>query len=287
MTLSSSPSTEPQFGRLLQGWRRTRGKSQLELAIDAHVSPRHVSFIETGRSVPSREMVLALAEALEVPLRERNALLLAAGYAPVYREAPLDAPELEAVRQALALILDHQEPYPAVVLNRHWDLLHANGAARDLLGFMAGDGPPPPAAPPLNVVRQMLRPGGLRSHVTNWEQVAETLVQRVHREALGGVADERTRALLAEVTSYPGVPARWGAFDPSVPLSPLVPICFAKDDVSASYFSTVTTIGTAQDVTLQELRVECFFPADSATRDSARALRERLRRRAASPRGEA
>lgn len=284
MTLSSSPSTEAQFGRLLQGWRRTRGKSQLELAIDAHVSPRHVSFVETGRSVPSREMVLSLAEALEVPLRERNALLLAAGYAPVYREAPLDAPELEAARQAVALILEHQEPYPAVVLNRYWDVLDANGAARDFLGFMAGDDPPPA---PLNVIRQMLRPDGLRRHVTNWERVAETLVQRVHREALGGVADERTRALLAEVTSYPGVPARWRVFDPNVPLTPLVPICFARGDVSASYFSTVTTIGTAQDVTLQELRVECFFPADAATRDSARALRERLRTRAASPRGQA
>ena len=284
MTVASSPNTDPQFGRLLQGWRRARAKSQLELAIDAHVSARHVSFVETGRSVPSREMVLALAEALEVPLRERNALLLAAGYAPIYREAPLDAPELEAARHALALILQHQEPYPAVVLNRYWDVLDANEAARDFLGFMAGDAPPPAQ---LNVVRQMLRPGALRSHVTNWELVAETLIQRVHREALGGVADERTRALLAEVTAYPGVPARWGTFDPSVPLTPLVPICFAKDDVVARYFSTVTTIGTAQDVTLQELRVECFFPADAATRDSARALRERLQRRAPSPRATA
>src|SRR5579859_7272671 len=248
MTLASSSTPEPRFGQLLAGWRRMRAKSQLELAIEARVSPRHVSFVETGRSIPSREM--ALATALDVPLRERNALLLAAGYAPIYREAPLDAPELEAARHALALILEHQEPYPAVVMNRYWDVLDANEAARDFLGFLSGDAAP---AAPLNVVRQMLRPDGLRPHVTNWEEVAESLVQRVHREALGGVADERTRGLLAEVTAYPGVPARWRTFDPGVALGPLVPICFAKDDVVARYFSTVTTIGTAQDVTLQEL----------------------------------
>jgi len=281
MTLASSSTPEPRFGQLLAGWRRMRAKSQLELAIEARVSPRHVSFVETGRSIPSREMVLALATALDVPLRERNALLLAAGYAPIYREAPLDAPELEAARHALALILEHQEPYPAVVMNRYWDVLDANEAARDFLGFLSGDAAP---AAPLNVVRQMLRPDGLRPHVTNWEEVAESLVQRVHREALGGVADERTRGLLAEVTAYPGVPARWRTFDPGVALGPLVPICFAKDDVVARYFSTVTTIGTAQDVTLQELRVECFFPADAATRDGAQALRARLRGRRPGPR---
>lgn len=286
MTVPSSSNVEARFGRLLAGWRRLRAKSQLELAIEANVSARHVSFVETGRSIPSREMVLALATALDVPLRERNALLLAAGYAPIYREAPLDAPELEAARHALALILEHQEPYPAVVMSRHWDVLDANEAARDFLGFLAGDAARSNEAPPLNVVRQMLRPDGLRPYVTNWEEVAETLVQRVHREALGGVADERTRALLAEVTAYPGVPARWRTFDPGVALRPLVPICFAKGDVEARYFSTVTTIGTAQDVTLQELRVECFFPADAATRDAAPALRARLRACRRAPRGE-
>jgi transcriptional regulator with XRE-family HTH domain len=248
-----------------------RGKSQLDLAVEADVSPRHVSFVETGRSTPSREMVLMLASALHVPLRERNALLLAAGYAPVYRETELDAPELEPARRALDLILRHQEPYPAVVMNRRWDIVTSNESARDFFAFLL-DGSAP-VGPTPNVLRLMFHPRGLRPYVTNWEAVAEALIQRVHREAIGGMADEQTKGLLEEVLAYPDVPARWRSFDPAIPLTPFIPVAFRKGAVSVRYFSTVTTLGTAQDVTLQELRVECFFPADTETEDQTPLLR--------------
>lgn len=252
----------PPFGQLLSRWRQLRGKSQLDLAHEAEVSPRHVSFVETGRSTPSREMVLLLAAALHVPLRERNALLVAAGYAPQYRESALDAPELATARRALEVMLAHHEPHPAVVMNRRWDVVMANDAARALFTFLLGGSPPADG----NVLRLMFDPAGLRPHVRNWEEVAETLVQRAHREAVGGVADAETRAVLAEVLAYPGVPKRWGTLDPGVVLAPIVPVTFAKGELVASYFSMVTTLGTAQDVTLQELRVESFFPVDVTAR---------------------
>jgi len=258
------------FGRLLQQWRRVRGKTQLDLALEAEVSPRHLSFVETGRSTPSREMVLLLASALEVPLRERNILLGAAGYAAVYSETRLEAPELEPARLALELILAHQEPYPAVVMNRHWDLVSSNVAARIFFSFLLGE--LGEAAPAPNVVRLMFHPDGLRPYVTNWEVVASSLIQRVHREAVGGLADEATRRLLDEVLGYPGVPKPWRLHDPTAPVAPFVPIAFRKDDVSMRWFSAVTTLGTPQDVTLQELRVECFFPADRDTAEQARRL---------------
>lgn len=255
---------------MLAEWRRVRGTSQLDLATRADVSPRHVSFVETGRSKPSREMVLQLATALDVPLRERNALLLAAGFAPLYRETKLDAPELAAARRALEFILDHQEPYPAVVLDRHWNILSMNGAGQRFVAFMTAGQPAIPGEP--NVVRSVFHPHGLRPWITNWEEVASHLVQRIHREAVGGVTDDRTKSLLREVLAYPGVPETFRSPDVEAAISPLVALHFQKGDVAARFFSTVTTLGTPQDVTLQELRVECFFPADRATEDVARAI---------------
>lgn len=272
MKASSTRAADHPFGQLLQHWRRIRGKSQLELAVDAQVSPRHVSFVETGRASPSRDMVLTLATALNVPLRERNTLLMAAGYAPLYRETQLDAPELEPARRALELILRHQEPYPAVVMNRHWDILTSNDAARHFFSFLLGD--TSPASPgPANVIKLMFDPRGLRPYVDNWDAVAEALIQRVHREAVGGFADDTTKRLLEEVLAYPGVPTRWRLLDPVVPLAPFVPVAFRKGSLAVRFFSTVTTLGTPQDVTLQELRVECFFPADEETARQAARLR--------------
>lgn len=254
------------IGALLQYWRKTRNLSQLALANEADVSARHVCFVETGRAKPSRDMVIQLATALDVPLRERNALLLAAGFAPVYGEARLDAPELAPVRRALDAILKQQEPFPAVVLDRQWDILQTNaGGARffsSLLGNRESGGTP-------NVLRLMFDPQGLRPHVTNWEAVAETLVRRVHREALGGAPDPALSKLLAEVLAYPDVPARLRAPNLVTPQLPVVPVCFAKDGVSFDFFSTITTLGTPQDVTLQELRIECFFPANPETEERA------------------
>jgi len=262
-------------GALLRSWRQARRMSQLDLALEAGASPRHVCFIETARARPSREMILLLADALDIPLRERNALLLASGFAPIYREADLDlaADHLAPVRSALDAILRQQEPYPAVVMNRHWDILTSNGAAARFFGFLLGEtSAQGPTQNPANVLRLMFSPSGLRPWVTNWESAAEALVRRVHREAVGGVLDEASSKLLDEVLAFPGVPARWRKPSPETPLLPVIPVSFEKSGKAFHYFSTVTTLGTPQDVLLQEVRIECFFPLDAATRRHAEEL---------------
>jgi transcriptional regulator with XRE-family HTH domain len=246
--------------------------SQLALAMEAEVSPRHICFLETGRAKPSRDMVLQLSAALDVPLRERNALLLAAGFAPMYEETDLDAAELAPARAALDAILEQQEPFPAVVMNRHWTILKTNQAAARFFGFLLGDRA---SEGPANVVRMMFSPSGLRPFVANWERVAETLIERVHREAVGSVVDEATAELLKEVLAYPGVPPRWRTPSLDRPLLPLIPVTFEKGGLTFSFFSAVTTLGTPQDITLQEIRIECFFPLDAETREHARALAAR------------
>ncbi len=236
--------------------------SQLDLAVEAGVTPRHVSFVESGRARPSREMVLALARALDVPLRERNQLLLAAGYAPLYRETGVDEPAMSQVRAALDRALRHHEPFPAVVMDRHWDIQMANAAATVMFAWLLGG---ERSERPANVLRLMFDPDGLRPFVANWEQVGEALVQRVHREAIGGVPDARTAALLKEVLALPGVPERWRAPDLTAAPLPVIPVEFRKGRLAVSYFSMVTTVGTPQDVTAEEIRLESFFPADEAT----------------------
>ncbi len=234
--------------------------SQLVLSIEAGVSPRHVSFVESGRANPSPEMVLKLARALDVPLRERNQLLLAAGYAPLYRETGLDASELEHVRAALDRVLAHHEPYPAVVMDRHWNVLLTNRAAAAMFEWLLAGSDP---SDPPNIVRLMFTQ--LRPHVSNWDQAGEALIQRVHREAVGGIPDLATARLLDDVLALPGVPSEWRTPDFTSTTLPILPVEFAKDGLAVSYFSLVTTVGTPQDVTLQEIRLESFFPADAAT----------------------
>ncbi len=249
-------------GALLRHWRTARRISQLDLSLEAEVSSRHLSFVETGRAQPSRDMVLRLAEALEVPLRERNALLLAAGYAPVYRETGLEAPELADARRAVEFILAQQEPYPAVLLDRHWNLLLANAATgRFLARFPECAVPGPP-----NAMRLLFHPQGLRPFVEDWECVAGMLIQRLHREAAGAPPDPETRALLEELLGYSGIPSRWRRPELERAPAPLLAVTYRREDLRLSFFSTITTFGTPQDVTLQELRIESFFPADDATR---------------------
>jgi transcriptional regulator with XRE-family HTH domain len=266
---AAKPSTEPGVGGLLVYWRKARGLSQLALANEADVSSRHICFLETGRARPSREMVLLLASVLDVPLRERNALLLAAGFAPSYTETRLDAPELGPVRAALDAILRQQEPFPAVVMNRHWDILETNDAAKRFFGHLLGPDAPPP---PPNVLRMIFDPRAVRPYVKNWDAVAHCLVQRAHREATAGIRDAATDALLEEILAYPGVPRRLRQPDLATPMLPVVPVCFEKDGLSFDFFSTVTTLGTPQDVTVQEIRIECFFPASAEIADRVRAL---------------
>ena len=262
---------ESAFGPLLRQWRARRRMSQLDLAAEAEISSRHLSFIETGRAGPSREMVGLLAQVLDVPLRDRNALLTAAGYAPIYRETRLEAPVMAQARRALDFILRQQEPYPALVLDRHWNVLDVNeGSARVQQAFLdsaavAELGPP-------NAMRLMFHPRAFRPHIVNWEATAASLIQWLHRDALSGFADSETRTLLQELLSYPDVPRHWRTLDVEASTAPFLPIEFSKDELSLRYFTTLTSLGTPHDITLQELRIECFFPADEATEAASRRL---------------
>jgi len=258
----SAPSVGGAIGELLRYWRAARRMSQLDLSLDAGISTRHLSYIETGKAQPSREMVLRLATSLQVPLRERNTLLLASGYAPLYRENQLDAPELEDARRAIEFILAQQEPYPAFVVDRHWNLLMANrGMERFLALFPQGDLPGRP-----NVIRMVFHPEGLRPHIANWEDLAGRLIQRVHREAASNPSDVGMIAFRDELLGYPGVPDRWRVPDPDGPPVAYFTIDYRWKQRLLRVFAAITTFGTPQDLTLQELRIESFFPADEFTR---------------------
>jgi transcriptional regulator with XRE-family HTH domain len=255
------------FGRLLRHWRQARGLSQLALALDAEISSRHVSFLETGRTTPSREMVQRLGAVLDLPLDERNALALAAGYAPAYGERELAAPELAHVHRALSFILRQQEPYPAIVVDRTWNVVMHNEASTRIFGrFRAARLSPDVAG---NALLATFHPDGIRQFIVNWEELAGPLIHTVHREAATSEAAARLRdALLA----YPGVPARWKVPDPIAAAAPVLSMQLKRDDLSLAFFSTITTLATPQDVTLQQLRIECFHPADTATEAIARQL---------------
>ncbi|MGS0891322.1 helix-turn-helix domain-containing protein [Burkholderia stagnalis] len=252
------------LGDLLRYWRTVRGASQLGLSLDAGISQRQISFIESGRSVPGRDTLLTLAQALDVPLRERNALLLAAGYAPVYSEAPWNAQEMQGVVRALERVVRQHEPFPAIVMDRHWNVLMTNDAAPRFFGcfidMAAREGP-------RNMLHLIFDPLGMRPFVVDWESVARSLLQRVHRESVGHVIDAGTRRLLDELLAYPGVPHDWNSHrgSPASSALPVIPIGFARDGPVLRYFSMVTTLGAPQHAAAQELRLECMFPADDAT----------------------
>ena len=258
MTAATVPSP---VGTLLRQWRATRGRSQLALAMDLGVSQRHVSFVESGRSTPGRALLLAMANQLDVPLRDRNALLLAAGYAPMYAEPAWDAAEMRVVHRALQRMLAQHEPYPALVMDRHWNVLMVNEAAPRFFGQFVDLGRFPR---PRNLLRLMFSAEGLRPFVEDWDAVAASLFQRIHREAVGGVLDDAMRALVDELMAMPGASTAWRSAE-GASTSPVVPIAFVKDGQRSSWFSMVSTVGTPQTVSAQELRVECMFPADDPT----------------------
>lgn len=252
------------FGSLLRWWRKRRGLSQLDLASVAGTSQRHVSFLESGRSQPSREMVLCLAAALDVPLRQQNALLLASGFAPVWRDSHLTAPELEVVNQALDHMLAQQEPFPAVVVDRRWNLLRANVGAARLTAFLTGPTPAPAAAGAVNLAEWLLSPDGPHPYLVNWPEVTIHLLRGIQADAMADGTQE-TVDLLRRLLAYPGVPAlsHVPSLDERQP--PVLAMHFRKGETSLRLFTTIATLGTPQDVTVQELRIECFFPADAAT----------------------
>ena len=248
------------FGERLRWWRERRGFSQLDLAGQADSSQRHLSFLESGRTSPSRDMVLRLCAALDVPLRQQNALLLAAGYAPAWRESDLAAPELAKINAALDFMLAQQEPYPAFVVDRRWNLLRANSGAVRLVEFLLGAVP----ASPVNLADALVSPDALRPLIVNWDEVALYFLRGVQADAIADGTAE-TAALLRRLLAYPGVPP----LSPAVPLgdgrAPVLTMDFRQGERLLRVFTTIATLGTPQDVTLQEIRIECFFPADEET----------------------
>ena len=268
MTHPGSPNGHSPFGGLLRHWRQARGLSQLALATDADTSSRHLSFLETGRTRPSREMVRRLATVLDLRFDEQNAMLLAAGYAPAFGMHELGAPELAHVRRALTFILKQQEPFPALVVDGGWDIVMRNDAVARIFGRFRGASSPG-AAVLNNALHATFHPDGLRQFIVNWEELAGPLLHIVHREA---AASERAARLRDALLAYPGVPRRWKVPDPEVAAAPVLSMRLKRNDLSLAFFSTITTLATPQDVTLQQLRIECFHPADAATEETARRL---------------
>ena len=264
--VTATTSGTPSVGPLLRGWRQRRRLSQLDVSARAAISTRHLSFLETGRARPSREMVLHLAEELDVPLRDRNTLLVAAGYAPVYRETPLDGDDMADVRRTLEQLLAGHEPFPALVVDRQWNVVLANRAV-DLL--LAGV-PAALLAPPVNVLRVSLHPDGLAGRIANFDEWSGHLLSRLGRE-ITATGDPRLAALYDELAAYPGVSAP----GPHLPQGDgagrlMVTLRLASPAGELAFFSTVATFGTAVDITLAELSIETFFPADPATAGALR-----------------
>ena len=260
-TRPGSPSAEPKsFSASLRWWRGRRGVSQLDLAGAAGISQRHLSFLETDRTVPSQEMVLRIAAALDLPLRQQTALLRAAGFASYWRERPLAAADLAQINRALDYMLAQQEPFPAFVVDRRWNLMRANDGAVRLTRFLTGAEP----AGEINLADVLISPEGLRPLIVNWEEVALQFLRSVHADALIDGTSE-TAELLGRLSSYPAVPSLAKARWIEEPAGPVLNIHFRKDATDLRLFTTITTLGTPQDVTLQEIRIECFFPADAPT----------------------
>ena len=252
-------------GDLLREWRQRRRMSQLDFAVEAEISSKHLSFLETGRSQPSREMVLHLAELLDVPLRERNSLLIAAGFAPMFKEHALTDPELQPAREAIELVLRGHQPYPAVAVDRHWQLIAANDAANF---FMAGVAPALLTAP-LNVLRATLHPDGMAPRIVNLAEWRAHVLARLRRQ-IEVSADAVLGDLLKELSEYPAPAHTAEPATTAVPYA--VPFRLATDAGVLSFISTITVFGTPVDVTLSELALESFFPADAATAAALRSL---------------
>jgi transcriptional regulator with XRE-family HTH domain len=269
---AAAPLGQSDFKTLIRRWRQHRKRSQLELALAADVSQRHVSWLETGRSQPSREMVIRLAEALEIPLRERNALLQSAGFAALYTEKRLDEPGMEPVLEAVSHVLRHHDPYPAFAVDRFWTVKMQNASAGRLFALLGDasvavdaedDGGEP------NLALLSLHPQGLRPFIANWSEIAPSFIRRLRSEAIAsGDAEMHARFERYVALAEPVSEAEWG----TASLSPVLPLVLDLGGTRLRTFSIITTIGTPQDVTADELRIEAFFPADAATEQVFRSL---------------
>jgi transcriptional regulator with XRE-family HTH domain len=255
------------FADSLRRWRRHRGLSQFDLAADADISQRHLSFLELGRASPSRDMVLRLAAALDVPLRQQNALLISAGFAPVWRQTDLAAPELREISRALDYMLAQQEPFPAVAVDRHWNLLRSNSGAVRLIEFLVGPLAPDTA---VNLADALVAPDVLRPYLTNWADVVRYFVRSVESDAANDGTAEMA-ALCKRLLGYDGVHAAINAAAADMAMAPVLPMHFRKGSTNLRLFTTIATLGIPQDITLQELRIESFFPMDEETATIMRA----------------
>jgi transcriptional regulator with XRE-family HTH domain len=256
-------NTRSTFRARLVWWRKHRGFSQLQLALTTGCSQRHVSFLELGRTKPSREMVLRLTASLDVPLRNSNELLLLAGYAPVWAETEFGALDRTPIRDALDHILAQQEPFPAVVVDRRWNVLQANQGAAALVEFLVG--PLRPGAA-LNLADALTAPNILKPYLSNWSDVVRYFLRSVEADAVADGTAETTE-LLERLLNYDGVRSAMLAAAPVTPEGPVLPMHFQKDRIRLQLFTTIATLGTPQDITLQELRIESFFPMDGETRE--------------------
>ena len=269
MHASSASSNEyfADFPSSLRYWRDKRGYSQLQLSAIGDVSQRHLSFLESGRSQPSKELILKLGVALDIPLRQRNVMLLAAGFAPAYQERQLSNPEMASVRHAIDFMLKQQMPYPAIVVDRLWNLQMHNESAAGLLKWLLGmpDEAVIPGEGAVNVIKMMLDPDGMRTFIVNWRETAADLMHWVQREAMSDGPGSEASKLLGEMAAMCGMEV--GAHMPNLErqVLPFLPVTVNKDGVELNLFTTIATLGTPRDVTLHELRIESFFPADEMT----------------------
>ena len=267
--MAPSATAQGDAGRLIRYWRQARGLSQMALALDVSVSPRHMSFVETGRSRASRPVLLRIAERLEIPGREENAILEAAGHARRHRERDLSDPDLEQVTRVLRFMLDRHEPNSALVFDRHWNIVMSNQAHRASRDFFLSESDVPESVRD-NLLRLTFHPDALRRQIANFDVVGPVLLMRVERELAEAPSDRRLEDLIEEVRSYGPVPSLNPRED--VPAGLLLPIRLRKGPVDVRLFSVISTIGAAIDVTLQELRLESFFPADAASEATLAAM---------------
>ena len=260
-------ATSKEFRQLMKSWRAKRRVSQLELSLRCEVSQKHISFLESARTAPSSIMVSMICEALDMPLRDRNTFLMAAGFAPSYRESDLTQPEMAVIDQAINMMLAKHEPYPAMVVDRYFNVIRANGGAMRLQSLLY-DVDRPEDLPELagNVLKGLFHKDGYRRHVSNWQEIAPCLLRRLQSELYASGDTEKMQRFIDELAACEGVPEDWKQHLPGEWLAPVLTVNIAAKDAELSFFSTIATLGTPLDVTLQEIRIESYFPANEATR---------------------
>ena len=250
------------FGELIKDWRRNRGLSQMELGFEADISSKHISFLETGKAQPSREMIIRLSNSLDIPLSERNILFSAAGFAEAYSRMDIEQPEMKPVKDALTIILDNHAPYPAVVFDWDWNILLANEPQQKMMQIFCEIQPDFPETQ--NILEMLFDPNAFKPFIENWDEVAALILQRLHREKI--MYQDRHSDRLDKLLNYPGIPMNWQSISFIEPARPMVNVTLNLGELKLKLFSTLATFGTAVDITMQELTIEQYFPLDEVTR---------------------